>query len=439
MVYGQVFHPHLPDDCFIMVNVGGFKHRLDHDLLKRFPQTRLGRLLCCNSAEAILELCDDYSPSEMEFYFDRNPRFFCYVLNFYFTGKIHLVEGLCIFSFCQEIEYWGIREGHLDFCCSNKFHELMAFVEDQWSQESDVHLTGSSAEELPADLFEGSWCGDVRRNIWIRFEKPGHSTLAKVLAVVSLTVVIGSIISMCIHSMHVNKATTERPLLRVFESFCVLFFSAEFVLRLSVAPSVGMFLRNTLNIIDFISIVPFYITLVCDVADEDDNTDLENVGKVVQILRLMRVFRILKLARHSAGLRSLGATLQHSARDVGQLILFMSVGIFTFSTLVYFAEKESEESGLQSIPIGWWWATISMTTVGYGDTFPVTLPGKVIGTLCIVCGLLIVALPITNIFNKFSNFYQRQKDMDLRQKTNVPSAAHEYQSHESKLPNNEEM
>lgn len=422
MVYGQVFHPHRPNDCFIVVNVGGFKQRLDRDLLKRFPQTRLGRLLCCNSKEAILELCDDFSPSEMEFYFDRNPCFFCYILNFYFTGKIHLVEGLCIVSFCQEIEYWGIREGHLDFCCSNKFHELMAFVEDQWSQESDSQLTGSSAEELPADMFEGSWCGDVRRNIWIQFEKPGHSTLAKVMAVVSLAVVIGSIISMCIHSMDVNKTTTEHPWLRVFDGFCVLFFSVEFFLRLSVAPSVRMFLCSTLNVIDFMSIVPFYITLACDVADEDNNTDLENVGKVVQILRLMRVFRILKLARHSAGLRSLGATLQHSVREVGQLILFVSVGIFTFSTLIYFAEKDSEESELQSIPIGWWWATISMTTVGYGDTFPVTLPGKMIGTLCIVCGLLIVALPITNIFNKFSNLYQRQKDMDLKQKTNVPAS-----------------
>lgn len=430
MVYGQVFHQHLPDDCFIMVNVGGFRQRLDHKLLKRFPQTRLGRLLRCNSNEAILELCDDFSPSEMEFYFDRNPCFFCYILNFYLTGKIHLVEGLCIVSFCQEIEYWGIREGHLDFCCSNKFHELMAFVEDQWSQESDVQLTRPSTEELSADLFEGSWCADIRRNIWIRFEKPAHSTLAKVMAVVSLGVVIGSIISMCIHSMDV-KTEVENPSLRFFDSFCVFFFSAEFFLRLSVAPSVRTFLRNTLNIIDFMSIVPFYVTIVCDVKDTDENSDLENVGKVVQILRLMRVFRILKLARHSAGLRSLGATLQHSAREVGQLILFVSVGIFTFSTLIYFAEKDSEESELQTIPIGWWWATISMTTVGYGDTFPVTLPGKMIGTLCIICGLLIVALPITNIFNKFTKFYQRQKDMDLRHKNNVPSAAREYQSHES--------
>lgn len=428
-MYGRILHRPSADECFINVNVGGFKQRMEHDLLKRFPQTRLGRLLGCGSKEAILELCDDFCPSEMEYYFDRNPRFFCYVLNFYLTGKIHLVDGLCVVSFSQEIEYWGIKERHLDFCCSNKFHELRARVEDQcWDQQSDelqLHISDSSTEELSAsednaEMFEGSWCADARRNMWVNLENPGHSTSSKVMAGASLSVVIVSIIAMCIHSMpdfhrvDLNEKKVENPVLTFFESFCVLFFSLEFVLRLSVAPSVRKFLCSPLNVIDVMSITPFYVTIVCDITDEGESTELENVGKVVQILRLMRVFRILKLARHSAGLRSLGATLRHSSHEVGQLVLFLSVGISMFSALIYFVEGECQESELQTIPIGWWWATISMTTVGYGDTFPVTLVGKLIGTLCIICGLLIVALPITNIFNKFSKFYQRQRHIDLR-------------------------
>lgn len=430
MVYGQVFNRQNPDDRFININVGGFKQRMEHGILKRFPQTRLGRLLCCSSKEAILELCDDFSPSEMEYYFDRNPLFFCYVLNFYLTGKIHLVDGLCVVSFFQEIEYWGIKERHLDFCCSNKYHELVLLAGDLcWDERSDelqLHSSDSSLEELSSlgddtEMFEGSWCADTRKNIWIRLENPGHSTSAKAMAVVSLTVVIVSIIAMCINSMpdfhqvDLNEKKIENSVLNFFEGFCVIFFSAEFILRLFVAPSARKFLFSPLNVIDLMSVMPFYVTMACDIIDEGENTDLENVGKVVQILRLMRVFRILKLARHSAGLRSLGATLQHSSHEIGQLVLFLSVGISMFSVLIYFVEKESAESELQTIPIGWWWATISMTTVGYGDTFPVTLAGKLIGTLCIICGLLIVALPITNIFNKFSKFYQRQRHLDLRQ------------------------
>ncbi|CAL9686190.1 unnamed protein product [Knipowitschia caucasica] len=429
MLYGQMYRAmaHSRDDCFININVGGFKQRMDSHMLKKFPQTRLGRLLCCSSQEAVLELCDDFSPSDMEYYFDRNPLFFCYVLNFYVTGKLHLVDGVCVLSFVQEIEYWGIKERHLDFCCSDKFVELMEAAEDS---EENVESSDSSSAQLSVsedlmDLFEGSWCADTRRSIWIHLEDPGHNTLAKSVAVVSLCAVLLSIIAMCVHSMpdyhelDENERQIENPALTVIENICVLFFSAEFVLRLAVAPSAKRFLCSPLNMIDLLSVLPFYVTMVFDMMEEEDSPELENLGKVVQILRLMRVFRILKLARHSAGLRSLGATLQHSSRDVGLLVLFLSVGISMFSALVYFVEKETEESTLQTMPVGWWWATISMTTVGYGDTFPVTFPGKIIGTLCIVCGLLIVALPITNIFQKFSKFYESQKQLDLIRRRTV--------------------
>uniref|UniRef100_A0A4W5NYL2 Potassium voltage-gated channel, delayed-rectifier, subfamily S, member 3a n=1 Tax=Hucho hucho TaxID=62062 RepID=A0A4W5NYL2_9TELE len=397
-----------PDESFLNLNVGGFKQRVERSILQRFPRTRLGCLLGCVSEEAILELCDDFSPTDKEYYFDRNPHFFRYVLNFYHTGKIHLMKELCVFSFSQEIEYWGIKELHLDSCCSNMFQEQREFL---------------STIDKDLEKFEGIWCSEVRKNIWLRLENPGYSRLAKVIAVASLAMVLTSIVAMCIHSIpefhqvDLNDKEIEDPVLAIFEAVCVVSFSVEFLVRLSVAPCPRKFLSNPLNIIDFVSIVPFYATLAFEMVDEE-NEELENVGKVVQILRLMRIFRILKLARHSAGLRSLGATLRHSYHEVGLLMLFLYVGISIFSALIYFVEKESEESDITTIPVGWWWATISMTTVGYGDTCPVTVLGKLVATLCIICGLLVVALPITIIFNKFSMYYQRQKAMDADQSNN---------------------
>lgn len=277
-----------------------------------------------------------------------------------------------------------------------------------------------SALDKDMAKFKGAWCAEVRSYVWLRLEDPGHSRASKIIAVASLSVVLTSIVAMCVHSMPEfqrlddNDKPIEDPVLAILEEICIACFSAEFVIRLIVAPSRKKFLGNPLNIIDVASILPFYFTLALETADEDaeENENLENVGKVVQVLRLMRVLRILKLARHSIGLRALGATIRHSYHEVGLLLLFLSVGISIFSAMIYFAEKEEPSTDLGTIPSGWWWATITMTTVGYGDTCPVTLPGKIVATLCIICGLLVVALPVTIIFNKFSKYYQRNKAME---------------------------
>ncbi|XP_034555633.1 potassium voltage-gated channel subfamily S member 3-like [Notolabrus celidotus] len=429
MGYGQFLHRRGNEEDQVHLNVGGVRYEVDPDTLLRFPHTRLARLLRCQSEAAILELCDDYSPAEREYYFDRNPRVFLCVLNFYNTGQIHMMEELCVFSFSQEIEYWGIQELHLSSCCSNWYHERKEYIEDRdWDTRSDDPQPSldSSFEELSAldkDMakFKGAWCGEVRSYIWLRLEDPAHSTSSKIIAVASLSMVLTSIIAMCVHSMpefqrvDENDKPIEDPVIAILEVICIACFSAEFIIRLVVSPSRRKFLGNPLNIIDVASILPFYATLALETGDEEnaeENEDLENVGKVVQVLRLMRILRILKLARHSIGLRALGATVRHSYHEVGLLLLFLSVGISIFSALIYFAEKEEETTDLGTIPSGWWWATITMTTVGYGDTCPVTLPGKIVATLCIVCGLLVVALPISIIFNKFSKYYQRNKAME---------------------------
>lgn len=309
------------EEDVININVGGLRRRLSSSALSKFPDTRLGRLLSCDSEESILQLCDDYDVSAREFYFDRNPGFFLYVLHFYQTGKLHVMEELCVFSFCQEIEYWGINEFFLDSCCSYRYHERkLESRHHNWDEESEVSSVDTSPDEI-SDInhellrYRSLRCGNARKRLWLTMENPGYSIPSKLFSFVSISVVLVSIATMCIHSMpeyqevDENGNVLDQPILHKLEYFCISWFTFEVSARLLLSPNPRKFFKHPLNLIDIVSVLPFYFTLLVDVTVGSDS-ELGNLGKVVQVFRLMRIFRVLKLARHSTGLRSLGATLK---------------------------------------------------------------------------------------------------------------------------------
>ena len=194
--------------------------------------------------------------------------------------------------------------------------------------------------------------------------------------------------------------------LRIIDHLSIFFFTLEYSIRFLCAPRKWIFFKHPMNMVDFFAIIPFYLTMALD--SMEDMHIIGKAGKLVRLVRVLRIMRIFKLVRHFAGLQSLIYTLNQAYKELGLLMLLVGVAVLTFASLVYFAEKDSDNNGGWTFLDSFWWGIMTLTTVGYDHKNPETFMGKVIGGLCALVGIFILTLPIPIVVNSFASYYKNR-------------------------------
>jgi len=191
------------------------------------------------------------------------------------------------------------------------------------------------------------------------------------------------------------------------EAMAIAAFTGEYLLRLWSAPELtpfaGLgpwrsrlkFARSPSAIVDLISILPFYLGLI--------------VPADLRVLLLLRLVRFFKLARYSPGMRSLVTALQAERKALLASAVILFGLVLVTASAMHLAEHAAQPDKFGSIPDAMWWAIVTLTTVGYGDVVPVTLPGRLIAGVTMVMGLMMLALPVGIIATAFADEIHRRE------------------------------
>jgi voltage-gated potassium channel len=194
----------------------------------------------------------------------------------------------------------------------------------------------------------------------------------------------------------------------VFETVSVIIFSIEYVLRVwSCTADIRYtgaitgrikYILSPMALVDLLAILPFYIPFIISV-------DL----RFIRVLRLFRFIRLLKIGRYSEALDLIERVVKSKLEELILSLLIMSIVLILSSSLMYFVEYPAQPEKFASIPQAMWWGITTLTTVGYGDVYPITTAGKVLGGLITMLGIALFALPAGILSSAFAGEFRKRQ------------------------------
>lgn len=263
----------------------------------------------------------------------------------------------------------------------------------------------------------------MRRRVFQIISKAERGDRAsRVFDVSIMTLIVLSVLSIILESFQ-EIATRYNSVFRAFEIVTVVVFSAEYLARIWTADflypdSARPRLRYILSfmaIIDLLAVLPFYLPFI--------SADLRFL-RMVRLLRLFRLMRIFKLGRYFDALQLIVQVLRNSAAQlVISVLLCLFVMLFS-AIIMYTVENPVQPEQFPNVIASLWWAICTLTTVGYGDVYPVTAVGRFFAAVISLVGIGIIAIPTGIIAGGFSNAIEKHGGQEADEKQFCPYCGH---------------
>ena len=171
-----------------------------------------------------------------------------------------------------------------------------------------------------------------------------------------------------------------RVWLQFFEVFSVIVFSIEYLLRVWVSKRPKKYIFSFYGIIDILAILPFYLVGFLDL-------------RFLRAFRILRIFRALKVIRYNKAIQRFGVAFKLVKEEIVLFIACTIILIYITSAGIYYFENEAQPETFKSIFHSAWWSIVTLTTVGYGDVYPITLGGRIFTFFVLMIGVGLVTVP----------------------------------------------
>ena len=197
------------------------------------------------------------------------------------------------------------------------------------------------------------------------------------------------LVVLCLILISISSLTVEtlpdlppavRSALRTSEIVITVLFTVEYVLRVATAERKANYIFSFYGIIDLVAVLPFYLALGIDL-------------RVVRAVRLFRIFRIFKFARYNRAMERFGKAIVRAREEATIFLIATFILLYISAVGIYYFEHEAQPETFKSVFHSLWWAVATLTTVGYGDVYPITVGGKLFTFVMLMCGLGVVAVP----------------------------------------------